>query len=91
MAPAGAIHLGAVTGRIPAAASGSRPQRRGGRRIFTGHAASPGALCDVGVPVVWLPYNQITDHIGHLAVGDLRLFLEGYVDGWIPDGWITLQ
>ncbi len=91
MAPAGAIRLGTVTGRIPTAASGAWPQRRGGRRVFTSHAASPGALRGVGVPLVWLPYAQVADWVTGLGVGDLGLFLEGYVDGWIPDGWITLQ
>ncbi|MFE9060932.1 hypothetical protein [Streptomyces violaceusniger] len=90
MAPAGAIRLGAVTGRIRAAAPGTTPQR-GGRRIFTSHVASSGALRGVGVPLVWLPYAQVAELAAGLEVVDLGLFLEGYVDGWIPDGWITLQ
>ncbi|MGW2009755.1 hypothetical protein [Streptomyces nigrescens] len=91
MAPAGAIRLGAVTGRIPAAAPGAMPWRRGGRRIFTGHVTSPGALYDAGVPLVWLPYSQVTEISAGLGAADLALFLEGYVGGWIPDGWITLE
>ncbi|MBM4795337.1 hypothetical protein HXP44_25575 [Streptomyces sioyaensis] len=66
-------------------------QRRGGRRIFTSHAVSPGALRGVGVPLVWLPYAQVADLVTGLGGVDLGLFLEGYVDGWIRDGWIALQ
>ncbi|MEU8870174.1 hypothetical protein AB0D24_03260 [Streptomyces javensis] len=88
MAPAGAIRLGAVTGRIPA--PGPLPQPQGERRVFTGHVTSPGALPGTGMPLTWLPYAQVTAYIGDLGVTDLGLFLQGYVDGWIPDGWITL-
>lgn len=92
MAPAGAIRLGAVTGRIPAPAPGNtlRPGQ-GERRIFTGHVTSPGALPGADVPLVWLPYAQVAEHVGSLEVADLDLFLQGYVGGWIPDGWITLE
>lgn len=38
-----------------------------------------------------LPYRQVDEHVGHLAIPSLALFPEGYVDGWIPDGWITLE
>ncbi len=40
--------------------------------------------------LAWLPYPQVAGHVSHLAIPDLGLFLEGYVEGWIPDGWITL-
>lgn len=92
MAPAGAIRLGAVTGRIPAPAPGNSPRRgHGERRIFAGHVASPGALLGADVPFVWLPYAQVAECVGDLGVADLGLFLQGYVGGWIPDGWITLE
>ncbi|KAK1185268.1 hypothetical protein B7755_048630 [Streptomyces sp. NBS 14/10] len=92
MAPAGAIRLGAVTGRIPAPAPGNslRPEQ-GERRIFTGHVTSPGGLPGAAVPLVWLPYAQVAEHVADLGVADLGLFLQGYVGGWIPDGWITLE
>ncbi|MEU9034627.1 hypothetical protein AB0D45_06890 [Streptomyces sp. NPDC048352] len=28
--------------------------------------------------------------MAHLGIPELEQFVEGYVDGWIPDGWITL-
>lgn len=92
LAPAGAIRLGAVTGRIPAAAPGAslrRGQRE--RRLFTGHVTSPGALHDAAVPLVWLPYAQVAELALGLGIAELGLFLEGYVGGWIPDGRITLE
>lgn len=91
MAPAGAIRLGVVTGRIPAPSPRARPQQRGGRRIFTGHVTSPAALHDAGRPLVWLPYTQVPACSLALGAAELGLFLEGYVGGWIPDGWITLE
>ncbi|MBL1101923.1 hypothetical protein [Streptomyces coffeae] len=92
MAPAGAIRLGAVTGRVPAPASGATwPRRQGERRIFTGHVTSLCALPGADMPLTWLPYAQVAACIGDLGVTDLGLLLQGYVDGWIPDGWITLE
>lgn len=29
--------------------------------------------------------------LAHLDVPDLGLFMRGYVEGWIPDGVITLE
>lgn len=61
--------------------------------MFTAHTRRPDSLLPPpGVTrLVWLPYPQVADRVGHLHIPGLALILEGYVDGWIPDGWITLE
>lgn len=92
MAPEGAVRLGAVTGRIPSRTPGA-PTRRseGERRLFTGHITAPGALPELAVPLARLPYTRVAEHVGNVGTRELGLFLQGYVEGWIPDGWITLD
>ncbi|MFI5887991.1 hypothetical protein [Streptomyces sp. NPDC051554] len=96
MTPGGgsAVRLGTVTARIPPAVPGAgMPQLTGERGLFTAHTRNPDGLSpppDV-TRLVWLPYPQVAGHVGHLHIPDLGRFLEGYVDGWIPDGWITLE
>jgi hypothetical protein len=29
--------------------------------------------------------------VEHLAIPELAVFVDGYLGGWIPDGWITLE
>ncbi|MEU9385606.1 hypothetical protein AB0D38_33630 [Streptomyces sp. NPDC048279] len=36
-------------------------------------------------------HTQVASQIAALGIPDLGMFLEGYVEGWIPDGWITLD
>ncbi|QKV93010.1 hypothetical protein HUT19_15635 [Streptomyces sp. NA02950] len=92
MAPPGGIRLGAVTGRIRPTAPGTWPRRRQGeRRIFTAHLTARGAVHDTAVALVWLPYARVAERVGGVGAADLDLFLKGYVGGWIPDGWITLE
>ncbi|MFB8176034.1 hypothetical protein ACFC8N_08135 [Streptomyces sp. NPDC055966] len=93
MAPAGVLRFGKVTGRISAAGGGSAEQQRAQRRLFTAHAPAP---VDLHPPwdrgqLLWLPYSEVAAQVAGLAIGDLDAFLEGYVEGWIPDGWITLE
>ncbi len=92
MAPAGALRFGKVTGRIPAVAPDARRQLRAERRLFTAHVPAPGDLHPPwdGVQLVWVPYGEAAAQVAHLAIADLDAFLQGYVEGWIPDGWITL-
>ncbi len=92
MAPAGALRFGKVTGRIPAVAPGNAAQQRAERRLFTAHAPAPDDLhapAD-GAQLMWLPHGDAAAQVTHLAIADLDLFLQGYAEGWIPDGWITL-
>ncbi|MBA2806909.1 hypothetical protein E0500_005475 [Streptomyces sp. KM273126] len=92
MAPAGVFRFGKVTGRIRAAEPGSAAQQRAERRLFTAHVPAPGDLHLPwgGAQLVWFPYGAAAAQVAHLAIMDLDAFLEGYVEGWIPDGWITL-
>ncbi|MFD6888785.1 hypothetical protein [Streptomyces sp. NPDC059957] len=39
---------------------------------------------------LWVPWRQALAEVAHLAIPEFELFLEGYIEGWIPDGWITL-
>jgi hypothetical protein len=82
-----------VTGRVAVTApSPDRPARRREARVFTAHTGlpeeRPAAIGDD--PVRWFPYRQVASEAAYLGIPELALFLEGYVDGWIPDGWITL-
>jgi hypothetical protein len=60
--------------------------------VFTAHTGFPekrsAAIGDD--PVRWFPFRQVASEDAYLGIPELALFLEGYVDGWIPDGWITL-
>lgn len=92
LAPAGAIRLGAVTGRTRPLASDSAARRRPvERRVFTGHVTVPGALSEARVLLTWVPYGQVAEQAAEVGIAELGLFVEGYVAGWIPDGWITLD
>ncbi|NEC86412.1 hypothetical protein [Streptomyces sp. SID12501] len=92
MTPAGVLRLGRVTGRIPAAAQCAPARRRAERRLFTAHVSSPDVLHAPwdGTQLAWLPHGDAAAQLAHLAIADLDLFLQGYLQGWIPDGWITL-
>ncbi|MFF7643967.1 hypothetical protein [Streptomyces canus] len=92
MAPAGGLRFGKVTGRIPAVAEGSSVQPRAECRLFTAHIPAPGDLHAPGdgAHLVWCPYGDVAAEVAYLAIADLGLFLQGYVEGCIPDGWITL-
>ncbi|WP_277348172.1 hypothetical protein [Streptomyces zingiberis] len=41
--------------------------------------------------MVWVSYAQAAGYAADMGIADLGLFLEGYVEGWIPDGWISLD
>jgi hypothetical protein len=92
MAPAGGLRFGKVTGRIPAAERGRAAQKRAERRLFTARVPTPGDLQSPweGTQLVWFPYGEAAVQVAHLAITDRDALLEGYVEGWIPDGWITL-
>lgn len=92
MAPAGTLRFGKVTGRIPAAEHGSTAKQRAEHRLFTAHVPAPGDLHPPwdGAQLLWSPYREAAEQVAHLSIADLDAFLQGYVEGWIPDGWITL-
>ncbi|MGW1169926.1 hypothetical protein [Streptomyces sp. NPDC002550] len=93
MDSAGALRFGKVIGRIPAAGRNSAAQQRAQRRLFTAHVPAPGDLHPPWdrAQLLWFPYGEVAAQTADLAIADLGAFLEGYVEGWIPDGWITLE
>ncbi|MEH6373825.1 hypothetical protein V7793_05640 [Streptomyces sp. KLMMK] len=93
LAPPGALMLAATEGRIQASAPvPSRRSRRWETRLFLTHATDPSALTAPAGSgeLYWVPYRQAARVVTGLAIPELGYFLDGYVGGWIPDGWITL-
>ncbi|MBT2451823.1 NUDIX hydrolase [Streptomyces sp. ISL-43] len=93
VAPLGGVHFGGLTGRFKADTGGvGAGPHRSEAWIFTVHLGLASALPHVQgkAELRWVPYRQIPLEVRHLGIPDLELFLEGYVEGWIPDGWITL-
>ncbi|MFF7036843.1 hypothetical protein [Streptomyces griseus] len=41
-------------------------------------------------PMLWVPWRQAVGEVAYLGIPELELFVEGYLEGWIPDGWVTL-
>ena len=39
---------------------------------------------------MWFPYCEAAAQLAHLAIAGLDAFPQGYVEGWIPNAWITL-
>ncbi|MEV7392594.1 hypothetical protein [Streptomyces sp. NPDC091215] len=86
------VCLGTVTARIPPAAPGGRtPHAQGERRLFTAHTATAHRQQPDGNGLMWIAHTHVASHVSALGIPDLGLFLGGYVEGWIPDGWITLD
>jgi hypothetical protein len=60
-------------------------------RLAVGEPGQPGVRAYVAQALSRCsPHRQAAEQVAHLAIADLDAFLEGYVEGWIPDGWITL-
>lgn len=93
VAPSAAVRFGRVTGRVEAPRSaGADPPSRWVVSVSTAHVSPASALRPApGVAdLCWFPHLQVAYLVEHLGIPDLGAFLEGYVDGWIPDGQITL-
>ncbi|MGW1494572.1 hypothetical protein [Streptomyces sp. NPDC002402] len=43
-----------------------------------------------GESILWVPHAEVAQAVASLGIPDLDAPIEGYVGGWIPDGWITL-
>lgn len=82
----GAIRLGDTVARVE---SPSAPSLSGRceARIFTAHADRLFPVAAGG----WGPWSDLLPGLSHLGIPELSLFVEGYLAGWIPDGWITLE
>ena len=93
LASPGVLRFGAVTGRAEVISlNGAARPRRPEAHIFTAHVRSASALNSAGGggALRWIPYGDAARAVHHLGIPDLGNFLDGYVNGWIPDGWITL-
>ncbi|MFC4517304.1 NUDIX domain-containing protein [Streptomyces ehimensis] len=93
LAPPGTLTLAGLEGRVQASAPprGGRARRRE-VRVFLTRATDPSALTAPACEgeLCWVPYRQAARAVADLAIPELEDFLDGYVGGWIPDGWITL-
>ncbi len=54
-------------------------------RVFTAHTEG-----DLRPAWLWIPWRQALERVAHHGIPELELFVQGYLEGWIPDGWITL-
>ncbi|MFJ8299090.1 hypothetical protein ACIQ9R_24855 [Streptomyces sp. NPDC094447] len=82
----GAIRPGDVVARVEPLPS-SLPFGRREARIFTAHSDRLFLVESGG----WEPWEELLPGLNHLELPELALFVEGYIGGWIPDGWITLE
>ncbi|MFJ4870551.1 hypothetical protein [Streptomyces sp. NPDC088757] len=67
---------------IPLSPGGGRRQVR----VYAAHALAP----DGNREACWIPWRDAVRQLEPLAIPEFAAFVEGYVEGWIPDGWITL-
>ncbi|MFG2329480.1 hypothetical protein ACGFMM_07630 [Streptomyces sp. NPDC048604] len=67
----------------------SMPSPTGRRevRIFTAHADEPFPMEAGG----WEQWEAVLPELRHLGIPAFALLIEGYIGGWIPDGWVTLD
>ncbi|MFJ7629814.1 hypothetical protein ACIQZN_25285 [Streptomyces sp. NPDC097595] len=56
-------------------------------RVFTGHTRELFPVRAGG----WEPWEDVLPRLAHPVSPELALFAKGYVRGWIPDGWTTLD
>lgn len=63
-------------------------EKRNEARVLTVHVEGPG---DPNGGMEWQHYPNALDMARNHCVPDLDVFIEGYLGGWIPDGWITLD
>jgi ADP-ribose pyrophosphatase YjhB (NUDIX family) len=93
LAPIGALRPGDLVGYVEATwLPEATPRIRREARVFIAHVEGdePGLWPNEDEAVIWHPYRQAAQEVAHLAIPELDLFLQGYVEGWIPSGWITL-
>ncbi|MFD4276190.1 hypothetical protein R2B67_21275 [Streptomyces cyaneofuscatus] len=77
------IRFGGLVARLDAASHGDGRRRKA--RLFTAYAEG-----QVRSMALWVPWRQAIGDVAHLDLPELEQFVEGYLAGWIPDGWITL-
>ncbi|MGW2280216.1 hypothetical protein [Streptomyces sp. NPDC001770] len=60
-------------------------------RLFVFTAAGPVQAAAFGRHSAWWPLTEVALLEHRVFPRELGTFLTGYVEGWIPDGWITLD
>lgn len=78
-----ALRFGGVVARLDVYPHGPAPHRK--VRLFTAHAER-----SCYASWLWVPWRQAVRRLPSLGTSELGDFVEGYLEGWIPDGWITL-
>ncbi|MFJ4964300.1 hypothetical protein ACIP6P_17915 [Streptomyces sp. NPDC088729] len=79
-----AVRKGDVVARVRTISPEGQPREA---RLCTAHATAPAD----GREGQWIPWPDAVQFLKHLALPDLDVFIEGYLGGWIPNGWITLD
>ncbi|MCX4581513.1 hypothetical protein [Streptomyces sp. NBC_01481] len=80
---AAALRFGGVVARLDVYPHGAAAHRK--VRLFTAHAER-----SCSASWLWMPWRQAVLRLPSLGTSELAEFVEGYLEGWIPDGWITL-
>lgn len=78
-----ALRFGGTVARLDLPSYGDCVRRNA--RLYTVHVGS-----DSRPPMLWVPWRQAVGEVAYLGIPELELFVEGYLEGWIPDGWVTL-
>ncbi|MCX5200631.1 hypothetical protein OG897_04015 [Streptomyces sp. NBC_00237] len=90
---ASTLRLGEVIGRVepppPVPHAWSAPAARREARIFFAHFPK-GSPSVTDHSIRWVPHTSVAEAVTAQDIPELGPFIEGYIDGWIPDGWITL-
>lgn len=87
------LRPGELVGRVqPLPPVPAAPAARREARIFFAHLDSEGQdrPGPAGSGISWVPHTSVAEAVAAQHIPELGAFIEGYVDGWIPDGWITL-
>lgn len=87
-ATVGAVTRGTVTGRLRVSGRGGGPCEAD---VVILKAAGPVDARLVDVSARWWPVAGLAEAGVGLFPAELGLLVEGYVQGWIPDGVITLD
>jgi hypothetical protein len=92
-APLGPMRWASVEGRVAAQVPTATRERRREARVNVVHVGTAAtSLHSHGDGLLlWTPHKKASAALTHLHVPELDLFIEGYLDSWIPDGWITLE
>ncbi|MEU5425860.1 hypothetical protein AB0H73_09655 [Streptomyces olivoreticuli] len=90
--PLPGMRRGRVTGRLAVASAVAGEVARVEYRLFIFKVAGPVADIELFCPTVrWWPLEILRDASGALFPRDLGALMEGYAEGWVPDGPITLE